>query len=265
VDRGNDEELEKLRCERAWANRIRQAMAENRLLLYVQPIAVQDRRLHDGCHYEVLLRMQDEAGRIVSADAFMPAVERFNLIAELDRWVVARFFEWLGDHPEQSQYHSLFSLNLSGSTLGDATFLEFVIAQFGKTGVPWNTICFEITEMSAIAHLSNTLHFMQFLREKGCTFSLDDFGKGLSSFAYLKTLPVDYLKIDGMFIKEIADDPISCSMVKAVTDIGHAMGKKVIAEWVENNLILSALQNLRIDFCQGYAIGRPLALSEITV
>ena len=155
------------------------------------------------------------------------------------------------------------SINLSGSSLGDNAFLKFIIGQFDRGIMPPEKICFEITETAAIANLTSAIHFIKTLKTRGCYFALDDFGSGLSSFAYLKNLPVDFLKIDGMFVKDMVEDPIDFSMVRSINDMGHVMGKKTIAEFVENDAILERLRELGVDYAQGYGIGRPRPIEKM--
>ncbi|NNJ94256.1 MAG: EAL domain-containing protein, partial [Halobacteria archaeon] len=164
---------------------------------------------------------------------------------------------------DQQVHHPLISINISGESLGSDSFLSYVITQFREYRINPHNICFEITETAAIADLSNATRIIENLKLHGCRFSLDDFGSGLSSFAYLKTLPVDFLKIDGMFVKDIETDPIDFAMVKSITEIGHVMGMQMIAEFVENNEILDKLASINVDYAQGYGIQRPAPLDEI--
>lgn len=255
--REDDADLAKQREDMQWANRILQALAENRLHLYAQTIRPEQPSREAGEHYELLLRLEDETGRMVPAKEFITAAEQYSVATKVDRWVVQTAFAWLRDHPDALQRLGLCSLNLSGATLGDETFLDFVLSLFSETGVPAGKICFEITETTAITNLSNTMRFIRALQDRGCRFSLDDFGSGLSSFAYLKNLPVDYLKIDGAFVKDIIRDPVSLAMVKSINEIGHVMGKKTIAEFVENEAILRKLKEIGVDYYQGFGISEP--------
>ena len=262
VFRQDDEELERRHGEMEWVNRIKHAMAEHRFHLYFQPIAPLIENTEDGEYYELLLRLEDEQGAIVSTGTFLPAAERYQLVTKLDHWVVKTAFEWLNSNPDHINNLSLCSINVSGSSVGEEAFLAFVVRTFDDMQVPPEKICFEITETAAITHLSGTMKFIQTLKERGCRFSLDDFGSGLSSFAYLKNLPVDYLKIDGTFVRDIADDPINLAMVKSINDIGHVMGKKTIAESVENDHVLGKLKEIGVDYFQGYGIGYPQPIRQ---
>ena len=218
---------------------------------------------HGGEHYELLLRMRDEGEQLIPPGAFLPAAERYNLSTRLDRWVIDHAFSWLMGDPVRLQRLSHCAINLSALSLGDEQFLEYLVGRLQETKVLAEKLCFEITETAAIANLSRAMVFIRTLKELGCRFALDDFGSGLSSFAYLKTLPVDYLKIDGMFVKDIEKDPIDLAMVKSINDIGQVMGKQTIAEGVENEEILRMLRELGVDYAQGYAAGRPQQLDNL--
>jgi EAL domain-containing protein (putative c-di-GMP-specific phosphodiesterase class I) len=183
----------------------------------------------------------------------------------LDRWVVRTAFKWFRRHPQHLERMLVCSINLSGNSLGDNEFLEFITRQIDKSNMPPEKICFEITETAAIANLTSATHLIKALRKLGCRFALDDFGSGLSSFAYLKNLPVDFLKIDGMFVKDMVEDPIDFAMVKAINDMGHVMGKQTIAEFVENDAILASLRKLGVDYAQGYGVAQPRPIEEMTM
>ena len=184
---------------------------------------------------------------------------------QIDRWVIRNAFSFLAKHfpIDQQNHRPMFSINLSGGSLGNDTFLPYVETQLQEYPIDPQNICFEITETAAIADLANATRIIDSLKSLGCHFSLDDFGSGLSSFAYLKTLPVDFLKIDGMFVKDIETDPLDFAMVKSITEIGHVMGMQMIAEFVENKEILNKLASIHVDYAQGYGIKRPAPLDEI--
>ena len=247
--------------EMQWVSRINQALEENRFTLYAQSIVPLDKST--DMHYEFLLRMIDERGEIVSPVTFLPAAERYDLMHKLDIWVVGHVFALLANHPQLVERVRFFSINLSGQSITNVNFLDLVISQIKELNLEPGKICFEVTETAAISNLRAATHFISSLRELGCLFALDDFGSGLSSFGYLKNLQVDYLKIDGIFVKDIADDPIDHAMVKSINDIGHVMGMKTIAEFVESNKIKSMLKKLGVDYAQGYEIGRPQPFEEI--
>ena len=264
VHQEDDEELARRYGEMQWAVRIPRALEDKRFKLYFQEICpIQSDAASKNGHYELLLRMEDENGKLVMPGAFLPAAERYNLSDRLDRWVISRLFRWFKKHPEQLEQLNLCSINLSGLSLSNKTFLPFVIEEMEKFEIPPRKICFEITETVAIANLSSAIGFISSLRDLGCHFALDDFGSGLCSFAYLKNLPVDFLKIDGLFVKDILDDPMDLAMVKSINEIGHVMGKKTIAEFVENDEVLHKLREIGVDYAQGYGIGRPRPIKQV--
>ncbi|MDH3533406.1 MAG: EAL domain-containing protein, partial [Gammaproteobacteria bacterium] len=249
--------------EMKWVSRISSALEENRLELFYQPIiGIGD---HDGAsrgHYELLLRMRDRDGELVSPNQFIPAAERYNLMSTLDRWVIGESLSKLADRSSDGEARYTIAINLSGTSLSEDRFLDDLIEELEKQQLPQGAICFEITETAAISNLSRVVHFMQTLKALGCKFSLDDFGSGLSSFTYLKNLPVDYLKIDGHFIRNVAEDGVDESMVKAIREVGHAMGIKTIAERVETRQVLEKLGALGVEFAQGYYIARPMSVKS---
>jgi EAL domain-containing protein (putative c-di-GMP-specific phosphodiesterase class I) len=211
-----------------------------------------------GLHVELLLRLRDESGQLVAPGHFIPAAERYGLMTLIDRWVVRNAFAVLAARlAEGADPISTCAINLSGATFKDEGFLDYVRDQFRIYRVPPTIICFEITETSAIANLADASGFIQALQAIGCRFSLDDFGSGMSSFAYLKHLPVDYLKIDGSFVKDMLTDPIDRAMVEMISHIGKIMGKRTVAEFVESDDIIRALREIEVDYAQGYAIGKP--------
>jgi len=257
-----DVELARRHGEMRWVTRIQTALEENRFELARQPIVPLSVSSGNDSHYELLLRMRDEDGEIVLPDAFLPAAERYNLAVKLDRWVVREAFRLLTRSPGHLEKLFLCSINLSGVSLADEDFLIFVTTEFASTGLPPAKVCFEITETAAIANLPGAMRFMEVLRRIGCRFALDDFGSGLSSFAYLKSLPVDFLKIDGVFVKDIIEDPIDRELVRSINEIGHVMGKRTIAEFVESSEILAALGEIGVDYAQGYELGKPTLLPK---
>jgi EAL domain-containing protein (putative c-di-GMP-specific phosphodiesterase class I) len=201
--------------------------------------------------------MKGEDGMLVPPMAFIPAAERYGLMPQLDRWVIVTAFGQYADrHPPGSPLGTC-SINLSGTSICDESLYEFLVEQFDLHKVPPAGICFEITETSAIANLIQANMLIGKLKDLGCRLSLDDFGSGMSSFTYLKHLPVDYLKIDGGFVKDMVTDPIDRAMVEAINNIGHVMKIETIAEFVENDAILEALRGIGVDYAQGYGIERP--------
>jgi diguanylate cyclase (GGDEF)-like protein/PAS domain S-box-containing protein len=255
----DDSELAQRDGEMRWMPRIQQALADGRFRLYYQPIIAFGKQAVDEKRGEILLRMVDEAGHIVLPGAFLPAAERYGLMPAVDRWVVRTTLEALSASVDRGP-DATFAINISGRSLGSVDFLDFVTEQIEATQVAPRKLCFEITETSAISELAHALRFIDVLKAVGCHFALDDFGTGLSSFSYLKSLPVDYLKIDGGFVRGLAADNIDHAMVEAVNNIGHIMGLKTIAEWVENDTILGRLRQIGVDYAQGYALGEPRPL-----
>ncbi|OYT94080.1 MAG: diguanylate cyclase [Burkholderiales bacterium PBB3] len=243
-----------------WVSRIEHALMHDRLVLFAQPIVPLAPEATRGLHCEILLRMLDDQDQLVAPGLFMPAAERYHLATRIDRWVVSHAFDWLLAHQADIE---LCSINLSGQSLGDTPFMAFVLQSLGSSGVPADKLCFEITETAAIRNMHTATHFIDTLRQRGCKLSLDDFGSGLSSFAYLRTLPVDVLKIDGQFVKDMAQDPVSLAMVKSIHDIGCLMGKQTVAEFVENDAILELLHGIGVHYAQGYAVGYPQPLDAV--
>jgi len=249
--------------EMKWVSRITSAVEDNRLELFFQPIiGIGKENGSARGHYELLLRMRDESGELVGPDQFIPAAERYNLMSTLDRWVIHEALSELADRSTDGEARYTLAINLSGTSLSEDRFLDFVIDELEKQQLPDGAICFEITETAAISNLSRVVHFMQELKKLGCKFSLDDFGSGLSSFTYLKNLPVDYLKIDGQFIRNVVEDNVDESMVKAIREVGHAMGIETIAERVETRQVLEKLSSLGVEFAQGYYIARPASVES---
>lgn len=252
-----DEGLEKRRGEMGWVERLHKALDEQRFVLYSQKILALSPARAKSAHYELLLRMKGENGLLIPPMAFIPAAERYGLMPQLDRWVIAAAFSQFALRHPKWNAGDLCTINLSGTSICDEHLYDFVVEQFHRYGTPSAGICFEITETAAIANLAHAATLIRKLKNLGCRFSLDDFGSGMSSFTYLKHLPVDYLKIDGAFIKNMVNDAIDHAMVEAINNIGHVMGLETIAESVENRSILQALQKMHIDYAQGYAIEKP--------
>lgn len=256
-----DRELAQRQGEMKWVARIHRAIAENRFCLYAQ--AIEPLANSTGNHYEILIRLRGNEGEIIPPGAFLPAAERYNIITQLDRWVIEECCQLLLAHPAFLERINFISINLSGQSLTDESFLDFVIEQLQQPDIDCDKICFEITETAAIANLTRAMKFISTLKGLGCKFALDDFGSGLSSFAYLKNLPVDYLKIDGMFVKGLVNDPIDHAMVKSINEIGQIMGMKTIAEFVESDEIKGMLREIGVNYVQGYGIGKPLPFESL--
>jgi EAL domain-containing protein (putative c-di-GMP-specific phosphodiesterase class I) len=259
-----DDSLLRRKEEIRWVGRIQQALRDDRFCLYAQLIEpMQTCNSHQ--HYEILLRLQDEAGKIVAPGEFIPAAERFFLMSGLDLWVINRAFHELAEmHRGPCKRHCKISVNLSGQSLSDPfTLANYIENKLAEYGLDANDICFEITESAAIANLEEAATFIDQIRGLGCKFALDDFGTGLSSFSYLKNLKVDYLKIDGSFVSDIARDSVSESMVAAINQVGHALQLETVAEYVENDEIRQKLVSIGVDYGQGYGIGKPMPFCKI--
>jgi diguanylate cyclase (GGDEF)-like protein/PAS domain S-box-containing protein len=260
----DDTELARRQGEMQWVARINQALEEDRFELWSQPIVATQGGPDRGEHFELLLRLIDEQGDIIPPGAFLPAAERYGISTKLDRWVVGAAFSWFARNSKLLERLHLCCINLSGTSLADEEFLAFVQGQLEHFQIPPQKICFEVTETAAISNLSRAMIFMGTLQQQGCRFALDDFGSGLSSFAYLKTLPVDFLKIDGTFVRDIMDDEVDLALVRSITDVGKVMGKKMIAEFVENEAILQKLREMGVNYAQGYGVGYPTPIEETT-
>ena len=262
VHRANDVDVSQQKHQMQWVTRLSQALEDDRFCLYCQSIVPTTSTPLGNPHYEILLRLQDEANALISPGVFMPAAERYHLMHLIDRWVIRTLFTALDQHfHAEHACNCTYSVNLSGASINDNEFIHFVSDQFEQHQVPPSHICFEITETIAISNLTKAVQLIDHFRNLGCRFALDDFGSGMSSFAYLKNLPVDFLKIDGGFVKNIVNDPIDSAMVKAIHQIGRTMGLETVAEFVENDAILEKVTALGISYAQGYGIDKPHPLS----
>ncbi|MGB3136092.1 MAG: EAL domain-containing protein, partial [Nodosilinea sp.] len=265
----DDAELQQQRGQLQWVNRLTQALEGDQFCLYYQSIVSVANAGEEAEHCEVLIRLKDEAGHLVPPGAFLPAAERYNLMHLIDRWVIQNVFITQGDrcrrHWEESQGKLtgyLYAINLSGASINDDRFVDFVKEQLTLHRIPPQTICFEITETVAILNLSKAAQLMAELRSLGCCFALDDFGSGMSSFGYLKNLPLDYVKIDGGFVKDMTNDPVDAAVVAAIHQVSQVIGLQTIAEFVENAETLDRLKLLGVDYAQGYGIARPRLLER---
>jgi EAL domain-containing protein (putative c-di-GMP-specific phosphodiesterase class I) len=263
VYRTEDSGMTARRGETGWIARINSALAENRFTLYHQSYLPLSAGAGARQHLEVLIRMIDEEGNLVQPGSFLPAAERYNLMPAIDRWVVGTVF---------ARYHALVAarggepltcaINLSGTSLNAEGFLDFVRQKALEHALPPQSICFEITETAAINNLRKAAEFIREFKSMGFLFALDDFGTGTSSFGYLKNLPVDYLKIDGGFVKNLERDAIDKAMTETINRIGHIMGIKTVAEYAENGAIIQELRNMGVDYAQGYGVCKPTPLFE---
>lgn len=261
-----EEIVEYNRKREASRRRLEEAMSTDQLVLRAQPIV---QTAVDGSetarhHYEVLLALQDDEGNLGSPQEFITSAERFGFIAMVDRWVLRETFTWMSSLVDKQKVVPELSINLSGTSITDDTFLEYILEQISEWGVGTSRICFEITETGAIDNLPRAADFVRTLKNIGCKFSLDDFGTGLASHNYLRELPVDYVKIDGTFITNIHGDSTDYAMAKSINDLAHFLGQKTVAECVESLDSLPALREIGIDFLQGWGIGMPMILQEIS-
>ncbi len=257
----DDQHIVERRSEMDCVGRIKQALEGDRLCLYCQPVVPVGRPVDQPDHVEILVRMIDIDGKLIPPGSFIPVAERYGLMCSVDKWVIKHAGQWL-----QKWQHLCAPLkmmiNLSGQSICDESFLPYIVEILDSGDIRPGSICFEITETAAIANLDKAVTFINALKARGCEFALDDFGSGLSSFTYLKSLPVDFLKIDGAFVSEIVNEPIDYAMVKSINDIGHVMMKRTIAEFVEDDATLEMLKEIGVDYAQGYGIAVPQPLDE---
>ncbi|MGK7938034.1 MAG: EAL domain-containing protein [Xenococcaceae cyanobacterium] len=266
IYQNNDAELSRQRGERQWIAKLNQALSDNRFCLYSQKI-ISLKDSTENIHYEILIRLRDEQGQLILPGTFIPAAEHYNLMPAIDRWVINHFFTMYERYSEQeispqsSQANTSYSINLSGASINNKQFHLFLQEQFTYFRIDPTAICFEITETAAISNLANASVFIQELKKLGCSIALDDFGSGMSSLTYLKNLPVDYLKIDGSFVKNIVSDKVDCTAVECFNNIGKSMNIKTVAEFVEDEAILEKLREIGVDYAQGYGIDLPKPLT----
>jgi len=258
----DDTKMQEKRGEMQWLAKLTQALDKKMFKLYVQPIKSLQ---HESsiAHYEVLVRLEDVDGKIISPMAFIPPAERYGMMQALDRWIIEEVFKEYTKLHEKSGKLFSFSINLSGNSLNDNTLSEFIQKMFERYHVPFQSICFEVTETAAVSNLTTALKFLKTMRKLGCKFSLDDFGSGLSSFSYLQNLPVDYLKVDGAFVRDIDVNMVNRAMVKSINEISHVMGMKTICEFVENEEVERVLKEMNVDFAQGYFYAKPKPISSL--
>ena len=257
-----DEAIAKRHGEMQWHRRITVALDEDRFALYWQVIQPLDPALKPTRIREFLVRMLSPTGEIVPPMAFIPAAERYTLMASIDRWVIENALEVIGNIDADGKYQDLYTINLSGQSMADLELADFVLDRMRSANVLPSRLCFEVTETAAISSFHQAATFIEKLRDAGCLFALDDFGAGLSSFGYLKRLPVDFLKIDGQFVRDITRDPVDLAMLKSINGIGGVLGIRTIAEAVEDQETLDLLKTIGVDYAQGYHIGRPEPVRE---
>jgi diguanylate cyclase (GGDEF)-like protein/PAS domain S-box-containing protein len=257
----NDEKVKAQQVSMEWVSGIMEGFSEDRFCLYVQPIVSIDRE-ERYTHYEVLIRYIAPDGTVVSPNDFLPPAERYNLIERIDSWVVSNIISWLQEHqPRLSDV--MFSVNLSGRSIGSQTFHKFLRDSLSESRIDIKQLCFEITETAVVDNVEKSVEFINSIKELGAKFSLDDFGTGLSSFSYLKQFPVDYLKIDGEFVRDIIEDDKSYVFVRSMTEVGHCLDMEVIAEFVESDTMFNKLREANVDFIQGYQVGKPVSIQTL--
>jgi len=262
IYRQDDGELVARKQQMQLVNGIQTALREDRFHIYCQTIQPTQPG-SERYHFEILVRMFDEQGEIVSPGIFIPAAERYHLMPLIDRWVIKKTCETLSQHAMATvASEGTVSINLSGQSFADESIISYISEQMVKNGLHSTCLCFEITETAAMSNTEAAQRIIAELKEKGCRFSLDDFGTGMSSFAYLKKLPVDYLKIDGSFVRQIVEDQVSRAMVSSINEIGHVMKLKTVAEFVETEEIGRMLKTMRVDYLQGYSIAKPVPIEE---
>ncbi len=261
----DDSELQHRHNEMRWVARIKEALERERFVLYRQPMLSLETGQGERLHSEFLVRMLDDDDKLILPGAFIPAAERYGIMTLLDRWVVKAAIEHLATQYREVQdldAMGIFFINLSGASLDDSEFFAYLRQLLEDNELPPQILCFEITETAAISNLQLAVDFIHGIRDLGCSFALDDFGSGLSSFSYLKAIPVDYLKIDGGFVRDIVGDPMNYAIVQAVNEIGHVAGLRTIAEFVENETVLATLQTIGVDLAQGFGIALPQAIDD---
>ncbi len=260
VYRGGDEQLEDVRANMRWAMKLKRALREDALALWAQPIVARGRESEAPRRFEILVRMLDD-GRPVSPGLFLPAIEKHGLATELDRWVVDHTLDHLAALPAAQQARAeRISVNLSGHSLGSRRFRDYVVERMQQDRSITGRICFEITETAAVVHLDHAVDFIRALQELGVSFALDDFGAGVSSFGYLRSLPVDCLKVDGQFVRNLGVSDLDRGIVTAIRQIAQVMGMETVAEFVEDQETIDVLDEIGIDYLQGYFLGRPAPL-----
>lgn len=258
-----DRRLQQRHGEMQWVSRLTRALDENQFALYYQPIVPCTDRHNRGTFIELLLRMIDDDGTVIAPRIFLPAAEKYNIAPAIDRWVIRNAMEWLSANSNPGRTPVKVCINLSGQTVGNQEMLRFIIRTMDETGIDPESMIFEVTETAAISNIASATSFMLTLRGCGFRFALDDFGSGLSSFSYLKKLPVDYLKIDGHFVRDILADPVDYAMVRSINELGQLLDKRTIAEYVETLEVAEELRSIGIDFMQGHALGKPEPLANL--
>jgi len=260
----DDKQLEERDSVMSWVARINNALDNDQLKLRCQMISpINDCEGIRKPHYEVLLTVVDDDGEHLPPADFIKAAEEYSRMAQVDRWIIEHVFMWMSDHPAYLETIGGFAINLSGHSLNDDSFLDYIFEKLVEFDIPRNKLVFEVTETTAVANLDDAADFINEMKDIGCRFSLDDFGAGQSSYAYLKTLPVDFIKIDGAFVKDIADDDVDYAMVKSITDMGHFLDKLIVAEYVCSQEILDIVEDIGVDYVQGFHLGKPCYIEDL--
>ncbi len=262
VAHGDDERARRRHVELVWVRRLQDVIERRDLVLYAQPI-LPARADDEPPSLEILLRLKDEDGRLAAPREFLPAAERYQLAGALDRVIVESTLRWFAERPAVLDRIRACSINLSGESVGDAETMRFIDGLFDELRLDGRRFCFEVTETAVIADLEDTSRYLQTLRDRGCQVALDDFGVGLSSFGYLRTLPVDVLKIDGTFVRRVCEDPVDAVLVRSIDQVAHLLGKRTVAEYVEDDAIRAAVTEMGVDLLQGFGIGRPGPLEDV--
>ncbi|RDV25675.1 EAL domain-containing protein [Alteromonas aestuariivivens] len=257
----DDESLKRYEQELDWVSSINRALEENGFVLFYQHFRPLNKPI-DGDYYEIMLRMQGDDGELVPPNAFLPSAERYNLNANIDRWVVENTFKWLAGNPEHLASLKRCNINLSGHSLANRELKLFILNAFEKYAIPYSKVCFEITETMAIIKMEDTLQFVRTFKQLGCLFALDDFGSGFSSYTYLKHLPINTVKIDGSFVCDMLNDPVDLAMVSSIKDVAKALGMDTVAEFVESEATMVELGRMGVDYAQGIGVAEPAPLSE---
>lgn len=258
----NDQELIQRHGEMSWVPKIHEALENSKLVLFGQLIERTKAQSTDTTHVEVLVRLLGDDGEIIPPGAFLPSAERYGIMPKMDRWVIEHTLQWMEEQANASDHTFTCAINISATSMSDVKFRNYLFDKLAQTNAPCSQICFEMTETAAVANISIAAEFMKKVKANGCSFALDDFGSGMSSFSYLKNLPVDYVKIDGVFVSPILTDETSVVMVRAIADVARVMGIETIAEYVENDEIREKLGQLDIDYVQGYGVGKPQLLTN---
>ena len=259
-----DRRLQERHGEMQWASRLTRALEKDQFTLYFQPIIPCANKSRHYTYLEILVRLIDDDGTVIAPGAFLYAAEKYNMVSSIDRWVIENSMAWLAETEKSDGRPITISINLSGQTIGSPDMLKFIIDKMEETGAPAEQIIFEVTETAAIENITSATSFMLTLRGCGFRFSLDDFGSGLSSFTYLKKLPVDFLKIDGAFVRDILSDPVDYAMVRSINELGQLLGKETIAEFVETTGLADELERMGVNYVQGYAFAKPRPLINHT-